>query len=1460
MKIWSATLGGLLCLYCTLTHAQTQHPVFLHRTEPTWLTPVYANARSLTPWPQNNCVDDKCYAIIQFDGIPDAQTLQELTALGIQLYDFIPDFAYLASLDATTSEVQLPALVVGIGEVRPEYKRSPLPVGWASTEADGVYKYLILPFRGFGAQALYQQLQLLGYTTVNLDTIGVYARLSEEELTEVLEHPGVMYAEPIDLPSIPEGNAGRSSIGINAINRGPGAGYDGQNVTIGIADDGRLLHLDFKGRVIDLTVAGAGNNHGEMTAGMAMGAGNLNPWAMGGAPGARLVLTDIANYDHLANAPSYLSQYGMVITSTSYGEGCGGVYSLPAQQLDLQVMNYPVFFHVFSAGNSSMDACPTVYGSLTTADGARFGNITGGRKAAKNVLTVGNLMHTDLLRSTSSRGPTADGRVKPDMCAQGQGSLAPDENNGYRQSSGTSAAAPMVAGGIAGLYQYYRQANDGQDPSSALIKGILLNTADDLGQPGPDFYYGWGKTNFPRALQCLQSGRYLSGSLVSGAQAVHPLTVQSGVKELRVMLYWHDKPGSPLASKTLVNDLDLRLLTPAGQQLLPWSPSTAPFADSLGSPAVPRTDRVNNVEQVRVLNPAAGAYNVQISGYQIPQGAQSYYIVYEFVMDDLSITYPLANEAILSGETCIVRWDAPAQGGTFILESSLNGGASWQAIAANIPANQRYFEWNVPVGSYDQAALRLRRGTLSDVKTGLVASPAPQFNVQYHSASQARILWTPIAGAIGYEVFAMGTQYMEPIGTTQQSEWLMPASLGTTYWISVRAIFPSGKRGPRAVAQSYIHQGCGYNMTLVLNFDQYPGETSWRIRAADGAMLASGGPYASQAPYSQQVISFCLPAGCFDFIIADAYGDGICCNNGNGSFALIGPVGEIIASGGAFGALSNYSFCTQEESPLQIVSTGSGMARCAERQDGWASVTAGGGTGTYTYHWSNGMMGSYVSGLASGTYSVTVTDGLASVSTTIVVTAPSALSYTLSSLNANCSNGMLSVVPSGGTAPYQLYWQTGQTGNTISGLAAGTYGFTLTDAYGCTLPAVGAVAQGEPLSFQANVLQPSCAQLANGAIAVQVSGGQAPYTYAWNNGSTLHTIANLAPGGYALTVYDSRGCQAHRSFAIEAPPVLSIVLAGADASPFQGGSIVSTVSGGSAPYVYAWSNGSTAPQLSNLAPGSYGLTVTDNNGCTAVATRSIVMVGTPAFCESRGASTSFEWIQKVKVNNNEVISGNNGGYGNYLNLTFILQKGVPAQIELTPGYASQAYNEHWRVFIDYNQDGDFLDADETVVTGGPSNQTIVRLFTPPNSAATGYTRMRISMQYGGAPSACGNLGYGEVEDYTVFIQPMQTNLQSPMPIGGGVEADSENIWQLWPNPVTGEAVVNIRGFRSTPFKPLEWKVYSAAGQWVLSGRACGHAEICDYQIDAAMLPDGVYWIELTEENKPISLLRFIRKR
>lgn len=140
----------------------------------------------------------------------------------------------------------------------------------------------------------------------------------------------------------------------------------------------------------------------------------------------------------------------------------------------------------------------------------------------------------------------------------------------------------------------------------------------------------------------------------------------------------------------------------------------------------------------------------------------------------------------------------------------------------------------------------------------------------------------------------------------------------------------------------------------------------------------------------------------------------------------------------------------------------------------------------------------------------------------------------------------------------------------------------------------------------------------------------------------------------------------------------------------------------------------------------------------------------PAYCSSNGNNSSYEWINKVVLASINNTSGNNQGYGNFTNLSTNLTKGTTYTITLTPGFSGSAYNEYWKVWIDYNGDLDWSDAGEAVAQGSGSG-TINVSFTVPAGSPLVTTRMRVSMQYNGYPPNCGSFTYGEVEDYKVVI-------------------------------------------------------------------------------------------------------------
>ena len=137
---------------------------------------------------------------------------------------------------------------------------------------------------------------------------------------------------------------------------------------------------------------------------------------------------------------------------------------------------------------------------------------------------------------------------------------------------------------------------------------------------------------------------------------------------------------------------------------------------------------------------------------------------------------------------------------------------------------------------------------------------------------------------------------------------------------------------------------------------------------------------------------------------------------------------------------------------------------------------------------------------------------------------------------------------------------------------------------------------------------------------------------------------------------------------------------------------------------------------------------------------------------SQGNYTSYEWIQKIMVGTYSNNSGNNGGYADYTSETINLTKGMSYSVQLTPGYMNYAYSEFWKIWIDFNQDGDFTDSGEDVFSGY-SNSLVSGFISIPASAFHGNTRMRITMKYGGYPLSYGSFTYGEVEDYMVNITP-----------------------------------------------------------------------------------------------------------
>lgn len=756
----------------------------------------------------NDVFNGYYYRYLQFANIPNQSQRERILSTGIQLLQYLPDNAFMAAIPQRYDRSQLSNLgivaVINPNSVQKTNNKLLGDLPSYAVKSKGTVDLDIQHQWNIPSQTALIEARKLGevlFYNPNNRTLTV--RISDKKILETASLNWVFFVTTPSPASTPDDTKGRSLHRSNVINSDYASGlhYDGSGVVAGLADDGFVgPHIDFTGRMVNLGGAGGGS-HGDMTSGILAGAGNLDPTIRGMATGANLYVYDISgsspfgsDYPHIRNSVNNFTTLGTTITSTSYSQGCND-YTTDTQLGDQLIHDNPQFEFIFSGGNNNGGDCG--YGA-----GGQYGNITGGFKQGKNSIACGNLDAFEVIDNSSSRGPASDGRIKPDICANGRGQLSTDGNNTYQVGGGTSAACPSTAGVFAQITQAYKELNGGVDAPSALLKAALLNSAEDIGNPGPDFIYGWGRVNARRTLSTLQDNRYYTDSIAQSGSKLNTITVPAGTSELRVMIYWHDVEGNPASSVYLVNDIDMTVTDPSGTVFNPWILDPTPNVTNLSANAVRGIDHLNNVEQVTIQNPAAGTYSINLSGYAIPLGTQKYYVVYEFRSNEITLTYPQGGEGFVPGEFELLRWDAPKTGSGFTLEYSTNAGSSWTTIIT-VPATTLQYEWAVPNTVSGQVLVRVTSGAVSDVSDTLfsIIGVPQNINVDWACPDSVRLNWSAVTGATGYTIYQLGTKYMDVVGTSTTNSFILsPFNPLPETWFSVSAITPTGLNGRRAEA------------------------------------------------------------------------------------------------------------------------------------------------------------------------------------------------------------------------------------------------------------------------------------------------------------------------------------------------------------------------------------------------------------------------------------------------------------------------------------------------------------------------------------------------------------------------------------------------------------------------------------------------------------------------------------
>ncbi len=560
--------------------------------------------------------------------------------------------------------------------------------------------------------------------------------------------------------------------------------------------------VDLHGRVL-LTGHSAPQTteHATLMATLIAGAGTSDPRARGVARGARVLSSSFIGL--LPDADEDYEAWNIQVQNHSYGSNIENYYSPGALAYDVACLRHPDLLHVFSAGNAG-DKTPTT-GAYTGI--GEWANLTGSYKMAKNILLAGATDKSGVLRPTSSAGPAYDGRLKPDLVAYGPG--------------GTSEAAALVSGVATLVRQCLREQRQVQ-PTSDLLRAILLAACDEAGTPGPDYRSGYGILNGRRAIELARQQPLWQGTLAQGQQAEYTLDVPTSTHRLRAVLCWNDPPAPPLTPKALVNDLDLMLIAPDGQAWHPWVLSTYPHADSLSQPARRGADTLNNTEVIDLYAPLPGTYTLRVWARTVTTAEQPFAVaVCTEAARHLEWKSPTANEPAVSGEVLALYWQHSYPDNTHgALQWRALPNGPWITLSDSVPLHHEKYSWALPTTT-TAAQARMVVGNDDWRSDTFLIAPPIRFYVDANCPDSLLLRWNAAHPNARYRLWGLGPLYLEPLPVlTTDTTLVLYKNLFPQSHLAVSALLDGAETLP-SPAPEITAQGAGcYLNALIALLDE----------------------------------------------------------------------------------------------------------------------------------------------------------------------------------------------------------------------------------------------------------------------------------------------------------------------------------------------------------------------------------------------------------------------------------------------------------------------------------------------------------------------------------------------------------------------------------------------------------------------------------------------------------------
>lgn len=523
------------------------------------------------------------------------------------------------------------------------------------------------------------------------------------------------------------------------------------------------------------------NGHGTNCGLIAAGANNIDEVEnVGMAPGMMIVqgnpgtyggtLTSIPKLRAAINGAPIVSNH-----SIGWAYSTGYTYNSQAADVDRYTAESNNYVCCYPTGNASNN---------------QYGLLSGAIKMNKNGMNVHSSAYMGLDVSWANFGPTYDGRMNPNICAEGTG--------------GTSYASPGIAGGIGVLMEQFATTYPHLPMHANVCQAVLLNTAIDVrnvyattvatpeqNMIGIDYRTGFGTMNLPAALKALTDQRVFFGNEVAVSnqeEKTHTIEVPAGQTELRVMLYWHDPAAVPNNSKALINDLDLEVITPDGQVILPWTLDPS-------NPSAKPTRKVNtrdNAEQV-VLRAATktapltpGTYTIRVKGTQVPQGPQKYVATWQVRERGILMTSIPEGQRFRPGQPLLLTWDMTLPDDEEV--TALDGGQGtttpdvyWRTSSSSAyikagPSGERdrgknYFKLTIPSSLASTKELQFKVQLPNDPSVSAESNKAQveqrmaRPRVKRYDANTVRLEWDAVPSVTQgrYIIYALYDKYMTPI-------------------------------------------------------------------------------------------------------------------------------------------------------------------------------------------------------------------------------------------------------------------------------------------------------------------------------------------------------------------------------------------------------------------------------------------------------------------------------------------------------------------------------------------------------------------------------------------------------------------------------------------------------------------------------------------------------------------------